>query len=321
MVVRVPTMGLGLDEVEQLVATVGRAPSLYNSQPWALRLHPDRIELLADRSRQLRATDPQGAQLRLAVGAALFNLTVALARLGIRPLVTLLPDRAEPDLMAAVRHGGTIPVTAQMLTLADAAERWATHRTAFTAVTVTEQDRNALRRAALADGTWLTLVEDVDQQAALIRLAAQARRQQLDVPEVATEVARWTATEPGRHDGVAARTGGPLPDGARQLGGPDGPGQQALLGVLSAHQQGGAAQVRTGQALQRVLLTATGLGLVVSFLSELVTVPEARERLRRSLQLTREPAAVIRVGHGSTGPGGPRRPVSDLVVHRRGPGW
>ncbi|MEO6880530.1 MAG: hypothetical protein ABI181_06195, partial [Mycobacteriaceae bacterium] len=264
----VRTMGLGLDEVQRLVATVGRAPSLYNSQPWAVRLHADRIELLADRSRQLHATDPQGRHLRLAVGAALFNLTVALARLGIRPLVTLLPDRSDPDLLAVVRHGGTIPVSAQALSLSDAAARWATHRTAFTTARVTEQDRNALRRAALADGAWLGLIEDAEQQTVLAQLAVQARREQLGVPGVAAEVARWAASEPTGHDG----------------------GRPPLFGVLSAHQQGGAAEVRTGQALQRVLLTATGRGLVVSFISELVTVPEARERLRRCLHLTREPA-------------------------------
>lgn len=274
-----------------------------------LRLHPDRIELLADRSRQLHVSDPHGAQLRLAVGAALLNLTVALARLGIRPLVTLLPDRAEPDLLAVVRHGGTMPVTAAVLTLSDAAGRGATHRTAFTTAMVTERDRNALRRAALADGTWLALVEDPEEQTALAQLAVRARREQLEVPGLAAEVARGIATGAGRHDGVTPQTPAPWPDPQPQLDGPGEPGRQTLFGVLSAHQQGDLAEVRTGQALQRVLLTATSRGLVVALHPELVTMPEACESLRRALHLTREPAAVIRVGHPSAGPGGPRRAV------------
>jgi hypothetical protein len=49
---------------------------------------------------------------------------------------------------------------------------------------------------------------------------------------------------------------------------------------LSQYLAGPAADIRTGQALQRVLLTATVLGLSVSCLSQIVEITTAREELR-----------------------------------------
>jgi hypothetical protein len=76
---------------------------------------------------------------------------------------------------------------------------------------------------------------------------------------------------------------------------------------------GPAADIRTGQALQRVLLTATVLGLSVSFLSQIVEIATAREELRRLISGTRPPLAVLRIGRGP-GAGHPRRDVAGLVI-------
>ena len=105
---RIPAaFGLTAPEIEGLLATAGRAPSLHNSQPWQFRVTPRAIELHADPRRSLVVADPDGRELRIACGAALFNLQLALHGHGIRPIVTILPDRARPGLLAAVRHGGT----------------------------------------------------------------------------------------------------------------------------------------------------------------------------------------------------------------------
>ena len=109
--------GLPPEQVNTLLTAAGQAPSLHNSQPWRFRLHPRSIELHADLDRQLPATDPDGRELRLACGAALFNLRLALHALGIRPTVTIFPDTAQPALLATVRHGGHKPPTPHQLRL------------------------------------------------------------------------------------------------------------------------------------------------------------------------------------------------------------
>jgi hypothetical protein len=84
--------------------------------------------------------------------------------------------------------------------------------------------------------------------------------------------------------------------------------------VLTSHLSGLAADVQAGQALQRVLLTATADGLATSFLSHVVEVPQAREELRRLVSGTRPPQAVLRVGRGWPVPPTGRRDPADLIA-------
>ncbi|PZG01863.1 nitroreductase, partial [Micromonospora craterilacus] len=89
--------------VEQLRAAATdaiRAPSLHNVQPWRFRLRDGGIEVLVDPARRLPATDPSGWGARVAGGAALFNLRLALAVAGTPATVRLRPYPAEPDVVA-----------------------------------------------------------------------------------------------------------------------------------------------------------------------------------------------------------------------------
>jgi hypothetical protein len=65
--------------------------------------------------------------------------------------------------------------------------------------------------------------------------------------------------------------------------------------------------------MQRVLLTATVDGLAVSFLSQLVEVPDVREELRRLVGAAHPPVAVLRIGRGWPTTRTPRRPLADLI--------
>jgi hypothetical protein len=84
--------------------------------------------------------------------------------------------------------------------------------------------------------------------------------------------------------------------------------------VLTSHASGPPAEVQVGQALQRVLLTATAEGLTVSFLSQVVEVAETREALRRLIRATRPPQVVLRIGRGWPVGATPRRRVADLLA-------
>ncbi|HYX96067.1 MAG TPA: hypothetical protein VE823_13455, partial [Geodermatophilus sp.] len=88
-----------------LEAAVDRAvlaPSVHNTQPWSFVLSPDRVEVRADRRRQLTVLDPLGRELVHSVGAALFTLRVALSARGWALAVDRLPRPDDPDLLAVV---------------------------------------------------------------------------------------------------------------------------------------------------------------------------------------------------------------------------
>ena len=130
-------------------------------------------------------------------------------------------------------------------------------------------EQHALRRAALDEGAWLHIVHDRRQRAAPWTLVLRA----------------------------TACTGRPgLP--GREL---DAPGADAaeepLVAVLTSHLSGTTAEVQVGQALQRVLLTATAGGTRhVTSCRQVVEVPQTREELRRLIGGARPPQAVLRIG-------------------------
>jgi len=320
-------LGLTTQQVDGLLRTAGRAPSLHNSQPWQFRVSPRSIELLADPARTLPVADPDGREQRLACGAALFNLRLALHGYGIRPTVTVLPDRARPELLAVIRHGGAKKPTPEQTRLLQAVPLWRTNRHPFSAEAVAPPAQHALRRAALDEGAWLHVVHDPDQRAAVHTLVLRAHRRQTADPDFRAELDAWSTRPAEQRDGVSAEAGGPMPepydrwvmrDFTGGTGRPRLPGkdfeEEPLIAVLTSHLSGTTAEVQVGQALQRVLLTATAGGLATSFLSQVVEVPQTREELRRLIGGTRPPQAVLRIGHGWPVGASLRRKSVDLLA-------
>ena len=198
-----------------------------------------------------------------------------------------------------------------------------TNRRPFADAPVTAGELTALQRAALDEGAWLHVVDDPTERVQVAELAVAAHRAQLADPAFVAELRQWTAVTAGRADGVPATAGGPLPQPpARWVLRDFGDSSVATatfeerpaVVVLTSHLSGRAAEVGAGQALQKVLLTATADGLAASFLSQLVELPGPRERLRRLVRGAQLPQAVLRIGRGFPVPATPRRPLAEVVV-------
>lgn len=301
------------------------APSLHNSQPWRFRVRPDLIELLADPQRKLSVADPDGREMRIACGAALFNLQLGLLEQGVRPLVSLFPDQRDSLVVAAIRHGGRRWITPELRRLHDAIPRRRTNRRPFADGEVGRPEQLALCRAATEEGAWLHLVTESTQRAELGRLARAAHRRQTGDPAFVAELAAWTGYGDERDDGVPASAGGPCPAPnqdwvLRDYGRGEAraeavsPGPEPLIGVLSVHSEGPREDVRAGVAMQRILLTATVHGLAASFLSQLVELGDVREQVRRLISGTRPPRVVMRFGYGYPVSGTRRRATADVLV-------
>ena len=317
-------LGLSGPEIATVLEAAGRAPSLHNSQPWAFRVLPDAIELHADPSRRLPVADPDDRELRIACGAALFTLRLALRGRGVRPVVSRSPDRPGP--LAVVRRGGPAAVTPDVARLLAAVPRRRTNRHPFTDVPVAPHQRRELYRAATAEGGALRVVDDPAGRRRLQDLARLGHRTQVVDPAFRAEFARWTGQGPGRADGVPAASSGPRPAAHDPWAlrdftagtGPDRvPGKdfeaEPLIAVLAATRGGAWGDLQAGEALQHVLLVATAEGLAVSYFSHLTEVPDVRTAVHELVGTTRPPQVVLRVGHGWPTVSTPRRPVADLL--------
>lgn len=320
-----PVGGLTADQVAAALTAAIAAPSLHNSQPWRFHCTPTAIDLYADTGREIPVADPDRRELLLACGAALLNLRLSIRASGVHPTVSLLPDHQRPELLARVRATGRRPVSPADHTLMEAIHRRHTNRKPFLAVDVPLPAVSSMRIAAKTEQAWLAIMAPT-QLPPLRTLVRTAHQAQLDDPLFKAEWAAWTGRLGDSTDGVPIGNSGPLPEpqdpwvlrdfsagNARtRLAGKDFEADP-VIGVVGSLHDLPLAWLQAGQAMQRILLTATAAGLAASFLSQVVEVPVTRQQLRELIGGGLWPQAVLRIGYGTTVPAAPRRDLHDVV--------
>lgn len=299
------------------------APSMHNTQPWRFRVLREArtIELHADPERALRYGDPDGRAVHIACGAALFNMRLAAAVAGREPVVQLLPDPDRPLLLATVRLAGPHRVQPAERELHAAIALRRTNRRPFSGRPVPPGVLAELADAASIEGAIVHIL-DHDEARRVLELVQDAARDQDADPAYRGELAQWAGGARDR-DGIPDSALGPRsPDGAAPVR-DFTPGQPAhrgyawfeeapQLAVLSTRFAGKVHWLRAGQALQRVLLTATGRGIAVSPLTQPLETGDAW-LVRDPRSGSEQPQMILRIGYGLPVPPTPRRPAPEIL--------
>jgi nitroreductase len=301
------------------------APSIHNSQPWRFRVSAGGgIDVYVDRSRRLSVIDPQGRGALISVGAALFNLRVAILARGSMPVFRLLPHGTDADVVASVVAGPPCRTleTAELLAAAIPLRR--TNRHPFEDIAVPAEVLADLTDAADAEGGTLLIVDPLirDGLLSLVR-TAEVRRQ--NEPRYWVELAEWTVQRHGRDDGVPPAAYGPWsameaipirdfgliqPTHARWA---ETFEADPTIAVLYSPGDSPEDWLRAGQALERTLLTATVRGVATTLMTQPLEIPELRE-LIADARTGRQPQAIIRFGYATaTSAPTPRRPLAAVV--------
>ncbi|MBB4919062.1 Acg family FMN-binding oxidoreductase [Streptosporangium saharense] len=309
--------------LHRVVVAASAAPSVHNTQPWRFhRVSGDTLEMYADLSRLLPVIDPLGRALGISCGAALFNLRLAVRMVGHEARITPLPALDErPDLLATIHTTPGAPTSTGESLLYDMIRRRRTNRFPF--------DGRSLPADVVVD-----LVDAAHEEGAtLVVLTGRAARRVLDLVAAAdatvageedydAELARWTHLG-SRDDGVPLYAIGPRP---RHRGlpirdfAPEWPGrpgadfeQNPQIAALFTDGDGAHDWLRAGQALQRVLLTATAHGVSASPFSQPLDLrgPECPGSLDDAPLGC--PQMFLRLGYGQPVPHTPRRPVSEVL--------
>jgi hypothetical protein len=314
---------------KRLVELACRAPSVYNTQPWAWRLREHAIDLYADERRSLPVADPVGRNLVISCGAALHHLQVAARAFGLRPEVTRFPDPGEPAWLArtALWPGARKPEATSNLAALHAR---CTDRRRFTSWPVPDERLERLVEMARdAGGDGVAVTDLVHRFQAEGQLARAYERQRRD-PAIAAELRRWTdrvdgggvpfetvPEEVAKDPSHRTRFGtGSLEDSGRPTEGSDG------LIVLSDSHDTREAWLRCGEGLSALWLHAVREGLSIVPLSQVVEVPETRAALQHDvLGNMAVPLLAVRVGWQAISRSQitptPRRPVNDVLVGSR----
>jgi hypothetical protein len=297
-----------------VVAEAVWAPSVHNTQPWRFVADGRRISLYADTERGLPVADPDGREMMISCGAALFNVRLAVRSLGYVPQAVVLPDPSSPALVAQVSWSERAPVNEFERRLSGQVRRRRTHRGAFGPDPLPHGMLAALRTSAARDRAALAIMAD-DGRRATLAAAVQTAEQQLRLDSgYVRELARWTPA-PGslRGDGVPAtsyparieRTDPYFPgrDFARGHGwGLPSPSTAqvhraaGVVALLTTAADRPADWVNAGHALQRILLSASTCGVAVALHSQPAELPLLREFIRIKLSDGAYPHLVLRIG-------------------------
>ncbi|MFD2468682.1 Acg family FMN-binding oxidoreductase [Amycolatopsis silviterrae] len=313
-----------LAEAEVLGRSVLRAPSVHNTQPWRIELADGAVLLRERADVALPRHDPYRRDLAMSCGTALANLELAVRVLGRSAEIAVLPDPADPAVVARVDTAELLPPTDQELQRYGAIMVRRSHRGAFTGLPVTAEQTARVVQAAVTTGAEATRLDGMERLAKFFEHAARALRND---EAYQSELALWTIRDEAAHRNGAGMRFSALPPGEVPWAGlvrratvlPD---LRVLRERLEAETLllfttvGDARidHIHAGYALERGWLEGVTLGLAGAVLTQPLRVPEVRSALCEDYRLAGFPQALLRLGRSTrVAPASLRRGVAEVL--------
>jgi len=314
---------LDADRIRSLLSYAILAPSSHNTQPWRFEIAVNRVLLYADRSRALPANDPCDRELTISCGCALMNLRVAAAHDGLEVSCDITADDSDEDLLVVISFNPADAASLPGAELFNSIEERRTCRKRFEPDDVPAVVLDALAAGASEEGCWLEVIQSEENRLACAALVAEGDSMQWSNPGWRQELASWM--HPGREgDGLTVpgiiapiaqavvRTfdmGNGVGAKDRQLA-----DESPVLAVVGSAGDTVADWLATGQALQKVLLTAHSRGLQASYLNQPIQLESLRPQLQNLLTQAGFPQILLRLGFAENDiDATPRRPLDAVL--------
>jgi len=326
-----PVITVDTELIKDAVQLACRAPSLHNSQPWRFLMGKDRVHLLADPSRIIRATDTSGREALLACGAVLDHFKVAMAAAGYAANINRFPDPGNR------LHVATIDFTPMEFVTA-------AHRQRANAILLRRTDR--LPFAAPPDWVIDRVLRTIDSAAVRVDTIPEDLRPRLAEASQLTEALRlydssyhaelnwWTAafeTSQGiPHSSLVSAAesdrvdvGRTFPVAQHRERRPEVGEDRSTVLVLSTYDESPDSVLRCGERLSAFLIEATTVGLATCTLTHITEIPASREIVAGLIDQSGQgftPQVLIRVGRAPSiedvPPPTPRRPIDEVFEVR-----
>ncbi len=317
-----PVDGNTIDQFRFLLNYAVLAPSVHNSQPWRFTVDSERIRFYKDPKLNLVYADPEQRQLIISCGAALFFLRTALHRFGYQGEITLLPDPADMDLLAAISLGSRFSPDEEDLLMFQSLLHRHTSREPFDDHALPSVVFDTIKMSAEKEGAWLHSVSSAEERERMIELITEGDREEMADPRFRREMLTWIHSD-GSHkkEGLTEKAfgmpglfaySGPLMVRTFDTGSLYAARERQLavnaplLAVMGSYEDSPLAWLKTGQALARMLLIATSMDVKSSFLNSPIEVAGLRPRVRQLVSVQGFPQLILRIGYGPAGAATPR---------------
>jgi nitroreductase len=317
----------GATQIASAITLASRAPSVHNTQPWCWRVTSRSLELFADPTRRLQASDRNARLLMLSCGATLHHLAVAVAvgAEGWHAEIHRFPDATLPTKLASIDFTAQ-PSTREVRELARAIADRRSDRRPMSSWPVPTDHVDHLAALAAEYGAIARTLDPSELSVwnALARRAARRRA----LPEYRAELYKWTHRDESRRDGIPAVNRVPIDESEATRVNRFAPGDlplapraaddpQALSLLIATSSDDPLARLRAGEAMSAVLLEATRIGLATAIDSQVLEMDSTRSVVEdRLLHGSLTPQVLLTVGWPSSAdplPATPRRSLGDVL--------
>lgn len=294
----------------------GSPMAWWRALPWSVNREGDALMLRIEQLREELLRDRANREVLIACGAVLANLKLAAHHLGFELDVELWPEGKDSPTVARIMLGPPVTPASEEEVLFDVLDGGARPPARGGGGGVSPALIAVLRHAARSEGGWLDLVSDdarreivgdLEREAVAISDAERSARRLLSARYgsgvLGPQFAIGGAPALGELLGTLGASVHPSNEwSAGRAATMRGSAIEApLLAVLGAADDDPTSWLRSGNALQRVLLHASVQGLTATFLNEPLHHPLLRDALRSVLFADGAPQAIVRFDFSSAG--------------------
>jgi nitroreductase len=310
------------------------APSGHNTQPWKFSHSANVIRILPDLERRLPVVDPDDHALYISLGCALENLIIAGSREGYDSRIEYFPTDEIRECIRIQFQEHEPPEEAELF---DSIFTRQSNRSRYNGKAIPDDHIAQLVNVTVSDSIEVRLIRTTEPEIEpIIRFVAEANIAQFSDREFMNELLSWIRFSKheiqSKRDGLTANVMG-FPNIPRWLG--------TLILKLFAKPKSEAKKsermirsssalllfiadgndkrhwIELGRSFQRIVLTATKLGIAHAHMNMPVEVVAVREKLAKYLGITdKYPLLLIRLGYAPDVPRSPRRTLEDVVNNR-----